>query len=111
MLYILEFVNTQTVGVLPASNFLKMNLPEPARYMHMDHECLLQTTMPPWRTKYWVSGGILFVGSSHYSLDVPCDFANFVDHLMFRWCMSSYNGVYQGLNHFSLTLIHYLIFP
>ena len=60
----------------------------------MDHEYPLQTTMPPWRTRYRVSGGILSVGFSHYSLDVPCDFANFVDHLMFHLCMSAYDDVY-----------------
>ena len=80
----LDSINTQTIGLLTASKFLRMNLPEPARCMHMDHEYPLQTAMPPWRTKYWVSCGILSMGFSHYSPDVPCDFANFVNHLTFQ---------------------------
>ena len=75
--FTLGLVNTQTVGVLPTSNFFMMSQPENERFMHMDHQ-------PPFGTKYWVSGDVLSVGLSHYSPDVPCDFANFVDHLLFH---------------------------
>ena len=104
-------VNTQTVRVLLASKFLKTNLPKSARCMHMDHECLLQTFMPPWRTRYTVSGDVLFVAFVHYSPDVPCDFANFVDHLTFHWCVSSFDDVDKGLDHHASPLAHYLICP
>ena len=107
----MDTVNTQTIKVLPASKCLKTNLPEPARCMHMDHECLLQTTQPPGGTRYTVSGDVLSVGFSHYSPDVPCDFDNFVDHLTFHLCMSAYVDVYQGLDHLALPLVDYPIFP
>ena len=72
-------VNTQTVRVLPASKFLEMTLPEPARGMHMDHDAYFRQLCPPWRTRYMVSGDVLYVGFTHYSLDVPYDLAKFVD--------------------------------
>ena len=55
--------------------------------------------MPPWRTKYTVLGDVLSMGFSHYSPDVPCDFADFVDHLTFHLCILAYDDVYQGLDH------------
>ena len=58
-----------------------------------------------------VSGGVIFAGFSHYSPDVPCDFANFVDHLMFHLCMSAYDDVYQGFDHLASPLGHYPICP
>ena len=65
----------------------------------------------PRRTRYMVSDGILSVGFSHYSPDVPCDFVNFVDHLTFNLCMSVYDDVYQGLDHLALPLVHYPVCP
>ena len=72
--------------------------------MHMDHQ-------PPPETSYWVSGDVLSVGLGHYSPDVPCDFANFDDHLTFHRCMSTYDDVYQGFDYHSSPLAHYFIFP
>ena len=56
---VLRFVNTQTIGVLLASKFLMMSQPEIKRFMHMDHQ-------PTFRTRYWVSGDVPFVGFGHY---------------------------------------------
>ena len=86
-------------------------MPEPIRYMHMDHGAHFRQLCPPWRTKYTVSGDVLFVGFSHYSLDVPCDLVNFVDYLKFHLCMSACDDVYQGLDHLASPLVHYLTCP
>ena len=55
-----------------------------------------------------MSGDVLSVVLGHYSPDVPCDFANFVDHLMFLLCMFAYGDVYQGL---IILLRHWFITP
>ena len=88
-----------------------MSPPELARCMHMDHEYPLQTAVTLCRTRYSVSSGTLSMGFGHYSLDVPCDFANFVDPLTFHWHVSTCDDVYLGLDHHASPLIHYLNFP
>ena len=72
--------------MLLESKFLMMSAPEIERFMHIDHQ-------PPFETRYCVLGDVLFVGLGHYSPDVPCDFANFVDYLTFHWCMCACDDV------------------
>lgn len=64
---------------------------------------------------FWISYGDIrwcfsyFLG--RWSLEVQCDFANFVGYLTFHWYMFVCIDAHQGMDHHALPLTYYLISP
>ena len=59
---VLALLTPRLSGCYLHQNFLMMSSPELVRFMHMDHENPLQTAMPPFKTRYWVSGDVFSAG-------------------------------------------------